>query len=160
MAWTMVEGIINALNMYLQTNLPAKITALNTEYDDTYTLADVVAFYVGQKDMDQVPQFPALFILGGDANVAGFNGTYTDAEYEIAVSIMIMDQDAEAIQRRLYRYVRAVWECIVDAHAALSLNGARIIGNPVLGYSDTFGSTSQYIAEGHVVFKSRNQENR
>lgn len=161
MAWKMAEDAIDAIKTYLSANLAAKVTAVNAAINDSITLPAPAAFYVGQKSLSSVQNYPAFFLLATGADLLGWNNSYTDGEYEINIAFLVMNQDPEVIQRMLYRYTRALWECLVDAHfASPGLSGFKILGEPRVNYSDTFASSSDFLAEGSMTLKARKQETR
>lgn len=161
MAWTMVEALVDAMKTYLNTNLPAKLDALDTEYTDTIVLDDIVNYYVGQRSAESVPEYPACFILATDTTIGYWNNSTNEATHEVAISVLVLDPDAEVLQRKVYRYARAIWETLVSAHFAGSLSGFKIIGSPAIGFSPTLvNPDTTYLAECQVIVTAHLQESR
>lgn len=161
MAWTMVEGLIDAIKTYLTTNLPAKLDALDTEYPDTIVLEDLVTWYVGQKSIESIQEYPAGFVLANETSIEYWNNTSSNGMHEITISVIVLDQDPEIMQRRVYRYARAVWETLVSAHFASALSGFKIYGNPSIGFSPTLvNPDTTYLGECQLVIHAQLQESR
>ena len=112
----LAEGLIDEVKAYLVANLAAKLTALDTEYADGITLTEpAIAFYVGERSLDAIPQYPAVFILAEQTTVESWHAAFTDASHRFIVGAFILDQDSETLGRRLYRWGRAFWELLVEA---------------------------------------------
>lgn len=161
MAWTMVEALVDAIKAYMTTNLPAKLDALDTEYTDTIVLDDVVTWYVGQKSVESIPEYPAAFVLANDSNVEYWNATVSNGLHRVAISVIVLDADPEVLQRKCYRYARAIWETLVSAHFAGSLSGFKIYGSPEIGFSPTFvNADTTYLGECQLLISAQLQETR
>lgn len=157
----MVEALVDAIKSYLNTNLPAKLDALDTEYTDTIVLDDIVTYYVGQRSAESVPEYPACFILATETAIGYWNNAVSEGAHELAISVLVLDADAEVLQRKVYRYARAVWETLVSAHFAGSLSGFRIIGQPRIGFSPTLvNPDTMYLAECQIIINGHLQESR
>ena|SRR3972149_3322389 len=126
MALTLAEGLVNAIKTYLDDNMAAKVGALNTEYGDGITLTATVATYKGIKSLKAIPNYPALFIISPSETIRP-RAAHSAVEFEInafvriAVGILVIEQDSEKLQLRLYRYGRALIEMLMEA--ARDLNG-------------------------------------
>ena len=121
MALKLAEGLVDEVKAYLSTNLAAKLAALNTEYGDDITLDDAAAYYVGEKSLATIPEYPAVFIVAEQTTVESWQATFTDASHRFMIVAFILDQDTEALGRKLYRYGRAFWELLVEARGDGSL---------------------------------------
>ena len=151
MALTGAEGLVTTLKAYVEANIAAKLTALNTEYADSITLATPVITYLGVKSLQAIPNYPALYILSPSARFAGWTVSSGESKPEIAIGVIVTDMDSEILQKRLYRYGRALIE--------LMLNGMGVgLGNWVLSTNEewatdtltaanTASTTSQYVGE-------------
>lgn len=122
MGLTGVQPIMDAITTKLQTDMPAKVAALNAEYADAYALADVAhASYIDHV-VDPFAlscEWPAIVLLdGGDrrepeeSNFATHVMTYT-----VVVDILVRGQDADELTAKLRRYKRAVKEILSARHS-------------------------------------------
>lgn len=118
MTLTLAEGLIDALNTYITANITAKLAALDTEYTDSIVLAVPVATYVGIKSLKSIPQYPAMFIFSPSQRIQARNVGEVRVFPEVVVGIVEQDADSETLQRRLYRYGRALVELVQAADPA------------------------------------------
>lgn len=118
MTLSLAEGLVNAVATYFGTNMAAKVSALNTEYGDTYTLSDMSAYYKGEKSLQSVPGWPSCFILVPNYVVNAFKVDYLDVTHTLVVGVMVLDQDPEALRIKLYRYARALVELLKEGQVA------------------------------------------
>lgn len=161
MTWAGAEGLVDSVNTYLQANLAAKLDAIDTELSDSLVLEDVVAWYTSEKDLASVQGYPSVFILATDGQIVGWNASYQNLECDVTIAILVLDQTPEDLKKRVYRYVRAIWEVITTGHAARSYGAWQIIGSPQLAWTPIFqDDNSQFISEGRVVFRAFAQETR
>src|SRR2546426_1200059 len=116
MAFTLAEGLVGQIKTYVEANLAAKVAALNTEYNDGITLEDRKTTVLGVKSLKsiEVGNYPAFYVFSTHGTYAGtvlgLNpvSAEIEAKPEIAVGILVIDQDTETLQKRLYRYSRAL----------------------------------------------------
>ncbi len=135
MALLLAEGLVDEVKAYLVANLEAKLTALDTEYSDNITLDVAAAYYVGEKSLDPIPEYPAVFILAEQTTIESWHETFTDAAHRFMIVAFILDQDPEALGRKLYRYARAFWELLVEARADGSLTYHLVDEDVVLDFT-------------------------
>lgn len=170
MAYSLAEGFVDQLKTYMEANIATKVAALNTEYNDGITLATTVTTYVGIKSLRSVQDFPSLFILSPRESframtVSGSSSVGT-IRPEVAVGVIVLDQDSETLQRRLYRYGRALLELILDgAGAAGALGGWTIqtaeewdIDTIAAEYSES--DQSMYIGEATLTITANKIESK
>ena len=166
MTWSLIEGLIVAVKTRLAANLDAKLTALNAEYADGITLGPMVTrdsamvIHLAPRSLESIQQFPIAFIIGGPTDVEYWNNTNTNGTHEITVAIMDRDQDEEVLQKKIYRYERALWECLVDGHFAAGLSGFRLVGSPRLDSSPILTAQSLSLGEARVTVNAVKQETR
>jgi hypothetical protein len=142
MAMTLIEGVITSLKTNLSTNMAAKVTALNAEYADSITLANIAAWYIAEQA--SVQEYPSVFILG-DRSVPeeGQKLTSITVKHEITLTVLATDQNTEALKQRLYRYVRALAEVLNTAAPTLSL----IINFDEMQYSPIFAKEGNFLSD-------------
>ncbi len=142
------EGLSDAVNAYLLAQLPAKLNALDTEYNDGITLDDIVDFFVGEKTLMDVQSYPSIFTLVPEWNINSFKSTDIDATYSAVIGIMVMEQDTEVLRRKLYRYIRAIIELLIAAQAntliwAVGQGNFRANFSPIYTADEVFMSDAQ-----------------
>lgn len=162
MALTLTEGAVDALNTYLQANMAAKLTALNTAYNDGITLAAPAAYYLDEMSLEEVPSFPIVFILGRRATVERYNASFTDATHEIDIGVMVLEQTSETLQRRLYRYMRAIWELVVERFFATTADDFATTSGADVNYSPVYArdKAGPYLADACLTVHLNKQEDK
>ena len=126
MALGLGEDLVDVVVAYLEANLPAKLAALDAEYTDAIVLESTVTTYKGLKSLEEIPNYPALYALSPTEAVQPRMISPTAVEVEsrpeLAVGVVVLDQDSETLQKRLYRYGRAITELLLDGWGNNSLN--------------------------------------
>lgn len=115
MALVLIEAAIDAVKDYLNTNMTAKITALNTEYGD-FTLDSIKDYYIAE--LSEIPEQPAILVLADSTSVEREGDNYVRGSHHMTIVVVATDQDAEQLRRRLYRYVRAIVELLREARSS------------------------------------------
>jgi len=114
-----IEPIIAQMASLLDSGMAAKLDAIDTEMNDTITLADVEAIYQGQvfvtTDQVAIVIYP-ISSEGGDSTSQP-ESFYTT--YQVAVYIIITCADQVDMWKRLWRYQRAILE-VLKADDSLS----------------------------------------
>lgn len=138
MTFEMAEGFVDALEAYLQTNMAAKLDALDTEYTDSIVLEDPVTSpsgrfaYVGAKNLQDIPSFPALYIVSPTSSAEPWEAYAGEqsikSKPQAYVGVVVLDPDEESLQLRLYRYARAITELLLEALGTVDLDGWDIVG--------------------------------
>ena len=130
MAQLLTEGIVDRLLGHFADNLPAKLAALNAEYNDGITLVTPPsgAYFVGERSVTDGPNWPSLYVFGEGMTIERHNATFTDATHEVTITIAVRGLDTEVIQRSLYRYVRALWELLVERFFAVTADDYPLVG--------------------------------
>ena len=118
MTLTLAEGLVDALNTYITANIVAKLAALDTEYTDALVLTAPVATYVGIKSLLSVAQYPSLYIILPDQTFQPRSSTGGATKPTVFMGIVEQDMDPEVLQRKLYRYGRALVELTLAASPA------------------------------------------
>lgn len=113
------EDAINAIVTLLTANLSAKLTAIDTEMDDSITLVDIAAYY--KAPLERYDKFPACIVDCFDSVVS--DELRSDLVHLHSVNIMVILVGNEAVDsllpqeilgKRLYRTVRGIEEVLSD----------------------------------------------
>jgi len=117
-----VEAVFAAMTTKLQTDMPAKVTALNAIYADAFALTEIPA----ESYYDYVPGvegptfgFPAIILRDetakGDPEQS--NPALQVVRYAVTVVVVVLGSDAEDLTKRLWRYDRAAKEILLARHS-------------------------------------------
>jgi hypothetical protein len=117
---TLAEGCVDTLSTYINANIVAKLAALDAEYTDTIVLAAPVATYISDKSIRSIPTYPALLVLSDEQDFRPMSDSGGKDKPTVYVGILEIDTDPEVLQRRVFRYRRAIIELLLAANA---LNG-------------------------------------
>lgn len=109
------EGAVEAVKSYVETNLAAKLTALNTEYADGITLEDRKITYKGRKSLSTIDRYPAMYVFSPSGRFTMEMSEFGTSLPDINLGMVVLDQNRERLQTRLYRYERAFKELIAKA---------------------------------------------
>jgi len=131
MAWTTSEDLVDKVKAYLNTNFGAKATALNSEYDDGISISAPGVYIVGEIPLQHVNKWPSCYIFADSATFSPFAmaaaGTGNlDASVELTVGVLdkSVPSNGDALRRKGYRYVRAIYELIIEASVGGGLTDA------------------------------------
>ena len=162
MALKLAEGLIDEVKAYLSANLAAKLTALDAEYGDGIVLLNAAAYYVGEKSLTTIPEYPAFFILAEQTTIENWQATFTDASHRLIIGAFILDQEGETLGRRIYRYGRAVWELLMEARGAGSLSYHLVDEPIILDFTpiERLGKEGSFIAGLQLTASARKQETK
>lgn len=121
MTWGLAEGAVTALAGVIDSDMAAKVSALNTEFSDNVTLAAHTApIYkdpLTVTDGTAGAQWPVFAVYATDTEGSIFdNGTSSASlvRVEILLRFATDNIDADDLRVRAYRYDRAVREIIGD----------------------------------------------
>jgi hypothetical protein len=117
---TLTEGLIDTLYDYFSANLSTKLAALDTEYPDAIVLRNPAKILVGMKSLRSIDVHPALFIYSDEQEFEPKSATGGKDWPAVMVGITEVDMNAENLQRRVYRYRRAIIELLLAAPATAS----------------------------------------
>jgi hypothetical protein len=129
MALELIEAAVDALDTYLETNLPAKITVLNARYADTVILDDIAEWFIGAMPPN-APKFPALIIVAQNTEPKriAINSPTLTIDNDIEIIVVVGSEKIEERFRRLARYAVGIVELLQSGQAAYgyrySLTGA------------------------------------
>ena len=117
-----IEAVVDAIVTKLQSDMPAKVAALNAAYADTHVLlVPTPANYYTELPDPIVPTFtsPAIVVRQSTdrANLPESNPEMYLTEYNVQVDVVVRSKDAHDLSRLLMRYTRAIKEILVARHA-------------------------------------------
>lgn len=146
MTLTLMEGAVNAVKGYLESNMVAKLDALDIEYDD-FALADIQAWYIAE--LSAIPEQPCILVLGEFSEVVGEGEGTMRVNHQLAIVAIATDQNQEVLRKRLYRYVRACVELLKTARGGdgwrYAITFERLEYSPMMGRGSTFLSDARLI---------------
>tara|TARA_Y100000310_G_scaffold333905_2_gene412440 strand:+ start:13383 stop:13871 length:489 start_codon:yes stop_codon:yes gene_type:complete len=149
MAYTFAEGLVDTILSYLESNLPAKLDAIDTQLDDGITLRDPVA-YLRRDPLDPraITTCPVVFAIVPRTVLLQWRETAARQSHQTLIYLVEQHSDPEELRKRMYRYGRAVWETLVDGHFDSSLVWSIGIGTPpVIDFSETLTSRNISMAD-------------
>lgn len=148
MSWTLAEGAVNSLKTYFENNAAAKLSALQTEYGDGILLPKPVSWETAEKVFSSVSQFPLAVILVPDTSVPQWTGVEVLGTHNVVVAVVLMEQDSDKLQKKLYRYGRMLLELLSDAHGDPSVTFHVGVGEVTLEFSPLFTDPqSRFVAD-------------
>jgi len=144
MALTLIEGVVDAVKSYLTTDMPAKLNALDSEYDDGIVLDDIKTYYIAE--VQAIPEYPSIFLLGDDVDILGEGGNWLKSGNNLDIIIFVGDQNTTDLRRRIYRYVRALIELLITARTsqgwAVNFKGVEL--------SPMYSKGGDYLSDAHL----------
>lgn len=161
MTWTLAEGLADDVVDYLTTNLPARLDLIDAEIGDGITLADPVSWEIAEPSLASLNTFPVGVVLVGDTSLLQWTGVEITGEHAVTIAMLVLDPDSTVLRRRLYRYGRAIFEELADAHGDAGITADIGTGRIELGFSPVFASgDSQFLADVQVVVPMTKKETR
>jgi len=143
MALTLIEGVVDAVNTYLSTNIAAKLNTLDTEYGD-FVLDDIKTFYIAE--VQAIPEYPAIFILGDNVEVLGEGGGWMKSGNNLDIVVFVGDQDTTTLRRKIYRYIRALIELLITARTSEGW----VVNFMSVELSPTYSKGGEYLSDAHL----------
>lgn len=115
MTLTLTEGIVDKLIAYYQANLPAKVRVLNTEYNDNTSLKVPTdnAYFAGIRGLLNGPDYPRVSVIGEGWSPSRYSSDFTDGDHRVRTEVAVKSDNADDLQRQMYRFGRAIWELTV-----------------------------------------------
>lgn len=147
MALTLMEGSINVVKDYLNTNMEAKLGALDVEYDDGITLADIAAYYLSETPA--VPAMPAVYVLGDRTEVEAEGPGHMKTAHYMTVAVLVTDAGNETLRKRLYRHIRAIVELLREARDDDTFTGKAIVLDGC-EFSPMYGKAGAFLQDARV----------
>jgi len=145
MTLALIEGAIDAVKGYLETNIVAKLDILDAEYGD-FALDDIKGWYIAEQP--SIPEYPSVFVLGDTTAIIGEGAGWMQASHTLSIICFVGDQDTAQLRRKLYRYIRAMIELLIRARTVLGyvITFDRVDFTPMYGREGTFLSDARLIA--------------
>lgn len=141
-----IENIIATIKTYLETNLATKLEAINLEYDDDLKLIDIKDWRIAE--LTSAPSYPVGILLGDRIDTTD-EGGFIKSFYNISVTCLLTDTNAERLRQRLYRYIRAFSEVLYSGQKEMGLNlfldGA--------DYSSLYSKPGGFLADARVLIR-------
>lgn len=147
MTLTLMEGSVNAIKDYLNTNMGAKLDALDTEYGDSITLTDIAAYYLAETLA--VPATPAIYVLGDRTDIEVDGPTHIKGSHYITVAVLVTDTVNETLRKRLYRHIRAIIELMREARDDATFENAGIVFDSC-EFSPMYGRAGTFLQDARV----------
>lgn len=153
MSFLLMEKVVDDFKDYLNTNMPAKLDALEVEYADSITLDDIKAYYISEEK--SIPEYPAIFILGDNVTPTQQGATWFNGPFAVTIACITIDQSSQTLKRKLYRYLRAIAELGKACQTALSVKVD--IGD--IEYSPIYGNDDAFLSDARIMIRVTKTEN-
>jgi len=151
MAFLLIEKVVDDFKDYLDTNMPAKLDALEVEYADSITLNDIKAYYISEEK--SIPEYPSIFILGDNVMPTQQGSSWINGQFNFTIACITIDQNSQTLRRKLYRYMRAIAELVKTYQPANKVDIGDIEYSPIYGNDDAFLSDARITV---TVIKTEN----
>lgn len=142
MTITLLEPVVDTILDYLVTNMPAKVTSLNSRYADT--LPNIAGVYRGELPQ-RMPVSPSICVRGSGFRPKAQRAANLELQYAIDVIVFVCNDDPERRYEMICRYVVGVLE-LVNAVQTVSLR-IRLSGSS--RFTDT--SESPDFLQGFII---------
>lgn len=163
----LAEGVVTGVQTYLAAHFAAKIAALNSEYHDGIVLTDLgdkadgsgKAYYRSEKALASIPNYPAVYLIADSSRVDMWNAKAVASVHRLYVGIVVDDTDVETLRFRTLRYVRALWELLMEGSNVMTSNSVGILVDtgdgtpPEFDYSEIYAATqgSRFLEGAHIA---------
>ena len=136
-----IEATLDALQSKLTSDLPAKLTAINAEATDGWTLDGPTLIAIGVKDTHD---YPTVFILPEATETETDRAGGVVWRHRIRVVSFLAEWDEEGLMRKVIRFQRAVRE------VCLSNRDPGAGGFGIIHDSDDYGPVFQPTEDGQA----------
>ncbi len=147
MTLKLMEGAVAACKTYLSAGMNAKLSALETEYYDGIDLPDIKTWYTAE--VAAVPEYPAAFVLAEATTVQGEGAGWLRASHAMTIAFLIGDASAEVLRTRLYRYIRAAIELLIEARS--SAGWLYVINFDTITFSPMFTRAGEFLGDARLI---------
>ena len=154
------EGLADEVNTYVVANFNAKRLALNTEYGGTVVLADLAKTYIGERSIASIPEYPAALIKVSDLHGVRVHKDFLDAEILLEVTVFVLDQDEEALERRIYRTDRAIRELLMEGQVSNDITWRHLDGGLNVSYSPVFTREGSFLKDVTIAWRFKKREDK
>ena len=108
-----VENVIDQIYTILYASIAAKLDTIDTEKDDGIVLDDIVKWYKCQKI--KIGRYPSIEIFPTSSPGENHTAYGVRSEHEISIRISEVGSDEEELFKRIWRYLRAITEILMDS---------------------------------------------
>ena len=141
---TMEAAVTASATALSISNIGTRLDLLDTEFGDGIILTDIKRVYTAE--VKDVPEYPSLFILGEDSVPNQTTFTHYRFKNNLTLVILATDQDPEKLRKRLYRYVRALAELMIES---MTTNGYQIVIGQ-FNYSPLFTKEGEFLGDASL----------
>lgn len=146
----LTEGTVNLIYDYIQANLPAALDAVNADTTVLNTvphvsIENIKSFFVYPEAEGYTP--PVCFIMVDEFNfnIRENNSNFVNATAKVDVSIVVEDQDTQALTYKCWRYQSAL-HSVLDLATMVSSDNKLVLKSVV--YRATFSPV--YMNKGDI----------
>lgn len=157
----LTDKLVDDLRAYVDANVGTYITAVNTAFNDAITLGSVDSVRVDDPETGVRVQIQnaVVNIVATVGTIGHWNQSVAHAGQDVVFWITVREQDKEALRRKLYRYLLALWNCLVAGHYSADFDWAMGIEvDPQFDYSETFTSNNVLHADARLVIRFATME--
>lgn len=146
------ENLLSNLETILKNNLNNKITAINTEKNDTITLAQINSDAYQMDVEDKISNYDPYIIYMITEQTTDKRGPATAENIVINIALIVTDNGSDlSIVKRMLRYRRCLKEVIEDNYRKISLDEMIIESLPVLSFQKSGSSYSSKIVGINII---------
>lgn len=136
----LTEGIIRDLLVFMEQNMPEKLSVLKREYDADYqdgiALPVPAVYAYGRRTMNE-KRYPRVEVLGqGGELTRAFSEDMVDADHEVSIRVVVKGPDTDVLRRQVYRYQRAVFELMRERFFNTTADDYFTTGFPSFEFDD------------------------
>lgn len=117
MASGSAESLIDDMKAYLTTNLAAQLALVDARYSTALDLEDIALWRVDDPVTGDMPDaIPVGWIVAPRMTIENWGQTFDMEQVDLVIWVLLRDQDPQALRRRCYRTILAIWEVLKQAH--------------------------------------------
>ena len=158
----LIEDLVTKLRDYLSANFDAKLEQLENSYPDEITLPRLQAIVLDELALEEVQLYPIIYILGSQTFVERYNSEHTDAVHTVDVGVVHLQETSEAsvLRVRMYRYMRALWECLLNRNISTDYQDFFTVGQPIFDFMPILArdAAGPYLMDAHITVRFNKQE--
>lgn len=115
----LIEAAVDDLKAYLEAQMPAKITALNTRYGGAITLESIKTYYTGNMPT-ATPESPSIVVHGGGFTPKEQRLASLMLANNVTIVVFVGDDNVETRFRKLARYTVGIVELLRTAKDSIA----------------------------------------
>ena len=108
-----VEPILDRVSSTLSVAMDLQISGISDEYSD-FTLESIVDYHIGEQG--KMDQYPAIEIIPENSPAEEFTAYSVMSSHDIKIRVWATDDNVTRLQRRIWRYQRAITEILKSDH--------------------------------------------